>query len=765
MKTRPRRTIVIVVPHFPPLGGGLSRYAFEIALRLQNEYGWRIVFIASGDRYGKEEKYAAAEGFTVYKLGYRYKFSNTPFAFDWFRKIRRILALENPDIVHIHTPVPGIGNVAALVSGKRPLTVTYHAGSMHKNKLLHDIFIWLYENGPLHLLLHRAERITCSSDFVRFGLLKPYEYKSATVTSATDADVFKPDMSKKSPHPTILFVASLKRGQEYKGLKDLITAVAALKRTIPDLRLTAVGDGDMRPEYESYALALGLKDSVRFTGSLSGNALIGEYQQAHIFALPSSNDSLPTVLIEAMACGLPVVSTLVGGIPEIVDDTVTGFLIQPGDSAALQEKIALLFANEPLAAQFGRACREKVVRNFSWDTQAEKYQRLFLKLLDTQRILVTHVVPYYPPHLGGMEQRVKDLATREAQMDLDVAVLTSNQNTPTGRYEDGGVKVSYLRSMEFFPTPITPALAWNLLRLKKKRCVIHLHVVLAFFPEVTAFVARMRGIPYIAHPRALIMPAEVRKHYPKMLAALSILHDRLLMGLVLRGAARVIALTPDYKEIIHERYSVALDKIIVIPNATNFTTDDSARKAPRTPIRLLAVGRIAVQKNYRLLIRVAEHLKKTHGLDFVLDIVGTGAGQAELEAEIRRLGLDHTVRFVGQKLGKDLEKMYEETDILVHTSLFEGFSTVFLEAMAKGVPIVATDVVGTRSVVRHGHNGLLAQLSADSVSDAVMQLARDRELYERISAENIEDVKRYKWETILEQTVETYRDSLKEYGN
>ena len=173
------KTILMVAPYFPPAGGGLERYAFEIARRLQKDYAWRVVVITSGERYGQDE--TNDSGPTVYRLGYRFKFSNTPFALVGCQ-IKRILKAENPDIINIHTPVPGIGDVVAMSVGRKPLVVTYHSGSMHKGRLSSDLFIWLYEHGNVAFYSSPRERILSALRILSGFNFASVSYKSTTIT-------------------------------------------------------------------------------------------------------------------------------------------------------------------------------------------------------------------------------------------------------------------------------------------------------------------------------------------------------------------------------------------------------------------------------------------------------------------------------------------------------------------------------------------------------------------------------------------------------
>lgn len=406
-------TVVVVAPYFPPYGGGLERYAYEIARGLEKNCNWRVVVITSGERWGTDNK-EEVNGMTIYRLAYRWKFSNTPFSFGWIRKIKKILKEEHPDILNIHEPVPGIGDIASFLAPDKPIVLTYHAVSMRKGRLLPDLFVWLYEHGPLNILLRRANLIICSSDFVRFEFLNSYTQKSRTITPAVDSNFFKPleNNSASAKHPTVLFVASLNRAEQYKGLKYLIDGIKIVKETVPDIRLVVVGDGDMKGSYEAHANRLGLHDSVKFEGRLSGGALVKQYERADIFSLPSLNESFGMVILEAMSAGLPIVATNVGGIPTLVDEGKNGFLVEPRSAAALAEKIEYLIAHPAEAAALGAAGRTKAIEHFDWERRVAEYDRINRSLSGSKT--VTHTAGAVAPH---------------ADKELVVIVLTYNSSS------------------------------------------------------------------------------------------------------------------------------------------------------------------------------------------------------------------------------------------------------------------------------------------------------------------------------------------------
>lgn len=158
-----------------------------------------------------------------------------------------------------------------------------------------------------------------------------------------------------------------------KGLRVLIEALARLDR--PDIRLTIVGDGSERAALEAMAAPLGGR--VRFTGFQSQEEVAQILATADAFTLPSFAEGVPVVLMEAMAAGLPVIATRITGVPELVEDGVSGFLVVPGDAASLIEVLATFAADPGQGAAMGAAGRATVRAEFDIDIEAARLGALF----------------------------------------------------------------------------------------------------------------------------------------------------------------------------------------------------------------------------------------------------------------------------------------------------------------------------------------------------------------------------------------------------
>ena len=172
--------------------------------------------------------------------------------------------------------------------------------------------------------------------------------------------------------PIVLAVGNL---QEHKGQRLAIDALRHLRVKHPQARLVIVGDGPDGPALRAQAASLGLADNVHFAGLVPNAQLSCWYSAADVLVLGSSREGWPNVLLEAMACGTPVVATAVGGIPEVVQNTSVGRLVAQREPAAFAAAIHDLLASQPDRQQV-RAYAE----GFSWDRTSQDQAKLFESL-------------------------------------------------------------------------------------------------------------------------------------------------------------------------------------------------------------------------------------------------------------------------------------------------------------------------------------------------------------------------------------------------
>jgi glycosyltransferase involved in cell wall biosynthesis len=163
---------------------------------------------------------------------------------------------------------------------------------------------------------------------------------------------------------------------ERKGQAVLLDAVERLARRGAEVVLELVGTGDALGAYRERARALAIGDRVCFTGYVPREKIAARYAAAHVFVLPSYNEGMSVATLEAMAAGLPIVTTKTGGTEELVEESVNGFVFEPGDVPALTSHLSRLAGDRGLARRMGKASRIRA-EGFSWEAVAQKYLSLF----------------------------------------------------------------------------------------------------------------------------------------------------------------------------------------------------------------------------------------------------------------------------------------------------------------------------------------------------------------------------------------------------
>jgi glycosyltransferase involved in cell wall biosynthesis len=172
---------------------------------------------------------------------------------------------------------------------------------------------------------------------------------------------------------TVVTVANLR---SEKAHEVLLHAAAHLLPRHRDLRYLIVGDGPRRAELKRLATSLGLDSRVTFMGHREDvPALLA---RADLFVLPSRSEAFPNGAMEAMAAGLPVIASRVGGLLDLIEDGRTGILVPPGDVAALAAAIEPLVLNPARAFALGSAAREEIARRYSFERMVGAFERLYV---------------------------------------------------------------------------------------------------------------------------------------------------------------------------------------------------------------------------------------------------------------------------------------------------------------------------------------------------------------------------------------------------
>ncbi|HMJ03151.1 MAG TPA: glycosyltransferase family 4 protein [Conexibacter sp.] len=238
------------------------------------------------------------------------------------------------------------------------------------------------EQYALREKLARARFAVAISDFGRSQLMTLAERERwddiHVVHCGVDPSVYVPPEPPRVERDEAV-ILTVGRLVAKKGLPILLEALRDLRERGLAVRLVVVGDGPSRTDFEAAARRLGVADHVEFAGSVGQDEIRERYAAADVFCLASFAEGIPVVLMEAMAMELPVVSTTVMGIPELISDGIHGRLVPPGRADRLADALAELIADPQRRAAMGRAGREQVTAEFDVRESARHLQRAFVR--------------------------------------------------------------------------------------------------------------------------------------------------------------------------------------------------------------------------------------------------------------------------------------------------------------------------------------------------------------------------------------------------
>jgi len=227
-----------------------------------------------------------------------------------------------------------------------------------------------------------------AGDTIRY--LKEKGIEVNNIPQGVNFDLFKKETSDirrkyniKDDEVVLISVGRLISGKEFEFLIDGFNE--AIKE-VQNLKLIIIGDGVLKSKLEKKVAKLGIQDKVIFAGRINHKELLKHYSTADIFLLLSSYENFSNAVLEAMSCGLPIVVTNVGGIPEVVKDGKNGFLVKPKDSLQIAEKVLLILNNRKLKQKFLNNNKEEVGK-YSLDNIVEKLEKIYINILSKNKLI------------------------------------------------------------------------------------------------------------------------------------------------------------------------------------------------------------------------------------------------------------------------------------------------------------------------------------------------------------------------------------------
>ncbi|MDO5537871.1 MAG: glycosyltransferase [Desulfovibrionaceae bacterium] len=344
--------------------GGTQRQTLQLALRLDRSRFTPILLTLTGETDLDDE--ARAGGLEVLHMA-----SGREVEPLFFARLLHVLRRIDADVLVPCTAMPNIwGRIwGRFLRGRfgRPLGVlgTVRGGGGPKRQ--HERWLW-----------RLADHMVCNSEDLQrvlTGLGVPSE-RLTFIPNGVDTQRFAPQEPAPSGRaPLVVCVARL---CEDKDHATLVGAFEKVCQVMPEARLRLVGDGPWEERVKACAAASGAAANIEI---LPGTPDVRPHlAEAAVFALSSVREGQPNVLLEAMASGLPVCATAVGGIPRMVAQDVNGLLSPSGDSAAMAANLLRLLRDGELADRMGRANRARTVEDFSFDAMVRAHQEIFDRL-------------------------------------------------------------------------------------------------------------------------------------------------------------------------------------------------------------------------------------------------------------------------------------------------------------------------------------------------------------------------------------------------
>lgn len=357
---------------YPEMIGGGALHAHELS-RLQAEQGHDVTILTSDHGDDTKPRYEERSGYEVRRYRQIARPFNNSITPGLVPALWRLA--KGYDVIHAHSHLYFSTNVAAVISRLRstPLVITNH-GLLSQSA---PIPVQKAYVPVARLTFDAANRVLCytETDQARLrdiGVSAPI----SVIHNGIDCDTFNPEACDRE-RLQVLFVGRLKRT---KGVHKLLEAFNAIANDIPDLTLKIVGDGPLRLELESRVLDLDLTDRVTFTGRLPNDELPQVYAESAVFALPSTVEGFPRTILEALACGTPVVTSDLPQLETVVE--TVGKTVPPDNTEALADALNRMLTEDERRQELGTRGRELVREQFSWADTVAQTTQVYYELLE-----------------------------------------------------------------------------------------------------------------------------------------------------------------------------------------------------------------------------------------------------------------------------------------------------------------------------------------------------------------------------------------------
>ena len=657
-KTQKQAVLVFSTSYFPFVGGAEVALR-EVAKRLSPKFDFFIITSRFKRSLPKVEK--VPEG-TIVRLGFGNildKYLLMPLGFFW--------ALRRPGILFGLDISAGsmIPAVIKLFSPQRffILNIQYGYGDERLKKGR-----WGLMNLGFRIMLSQADTVTAISNYL-LDTAKDYGYKghSEIIPNGVEKSTLSSD---RAPNHQIgrntKTIITASRLVQKNGIDILIKSVGEIKKNIPNIKCLILGDGPEKNNLRSLVKSLGLEENVEFVGTVSMDKVFEMLDSADVFARPSRSEGMGNAFLEALAAGIPIVGTSVGGIPDIIEDGKTGLFCKEEDHKDLAEKILILLKNEELSKSIVKNGQKMIEERFLWSGIAENYEKLF--------------------NLTIVDPDTYSKILKILMISGDASIL--DPNSPVGKrteeyrrvFGELDVLLCFRNISSFF---------WGFYRGCKLMRLKKFDVITAQSPEHWFLAWILSG--FFKIPWQMQIHTDILNPYFGRESWKNKIRVKLAKFLITRAnCIRVVSERIKKSVIVYGIKNIVVLPIFVdIQKIQNFSTKiDIHQKYPDKFIILMA-SRLTKEKNIELAINAVKELVKIT-TKTLLVIVGDGPEIKNLKLMTINHGLSTSVIFESWR--DDLISYYKTCDLFLLTSNYEGYGMTLIEASASGAKIISSDV-------------------------------------------------------------------------
>jgi glycosyltransferase involved in cell wall biosynthesis len=394
--------VCFISPEYWPLSGGTGAYVYYLSNELMKN-GYRIQ-IVTGSNQTQDVQVNPNLNVFFLKIPKMPIVKSFLLAGNSYRKLQSVRTTANIDITHPQLPLTP--SFAVPPKFGKTLVCTVHStwkgeaeaiqgepySRLNANEKFLVSFNWFlrfFEEG----MIHRARKIIAVSHFTKWELTKYYKipaHKIQVIHNGVDITKFQPAVDKRKVkvsmglNPDDLAIVSVGRLYARKGLFTLIESMPDIIKKFPKAKFIISGKGqsDEMHKLNAHAERLGVRGNIVFTGYTPDRELPKLYQAADVFAFSTFYEHHPFAVLEALATGLPVVTTTVGGIPETIDSGKNGYLVEPFNPRQFSEKILRLLENPAEAQEMGKKARQTVEKQLDWRIVVKEAMKVYDKALE-----------------------------------------------------------------------------------------------------------------------------------------------------------------------------------------------------------------------------------------------------------------------------------------------------------------------------------------------------------------------------------------------